>query len=58
MNWIDTKEIRQKEVMAFVFTNDIYKTINSDFLDALKHYDICKLIPWSKKENFKERLAA
>ena len=55
--WIDTKEIRPSDSLAFAFLNDSDQTIPAAVVDALNNYDV-KPIPWSVRESVREELAA
>ena len=57
LSWVDTKEARPTNSVAYAVLNDREKTIADGVVEALKSYDITPL-PWSQREEFKERLAA
>ena len=57
LSWVDTKEARPTNSVAYAVLNDREKTIADGVVEALKSYDINPL-PWSQREEFKERLAA
>jgi hypothetical protein len=55
--WVDTKEVRPADSTAFAILNDHGRQISNAVQDALRSYDITP-IAWSKRGEFKERLAA
>src|SRR6218665_2624953 len=55
--WLDTKEVRPSDSQAFAILNDRDRQIGDAVPDALRSYDIVP-IAWSKREEFRERLAA
>ncbi len=55
--WNDTKEVRSPDSTAYGILNDTEQAISPDVLEALKQYGV-KSIPWSKREEFVEELAA
>jgi hypothetical protein len=55
--WVDTKEVRPSDSIAFAILNDKEKHISDSVRDALQSYEITP-IEWSKRDEFKERLAA
>ena len=55
--WIDTKEVRPSDSKAYAFLNDTEHAIQRPVFDALRSYEVTP-IPWSKRENIREELAA
>jgi hypothetical protein len=55
--WIDTKEVRPPDSRAFAILNDTEQPVSSAVLDALHNYDVFP-VPWSKREDIREELAA
>jgi len=55
--WVDTKEVRSSDSLAYAILNDTEKTLSEDVSEALKSYGITP-VPWSRRENYKEELAA
>lgn len=55
--WIDTKEIRSPESRAYALLNDAEQGVSPAVVDALQSYDVHP-IPWSKREEVREELAA
>ena len=53
----DTREARAKGSEAYAALNDQSRAISSEVTDALKAYDV-EPIPWSRREDFAERLAS
>ena len=56
-SWIDTKEVRPANSRAYAILNDAEHTPTGTVLDALKNYDVLP-VPWSRREEVKEELAA
>lgn len=57
LSWVDTKEARPSNSIAYAVLNDKERTISDGVVEALKNYDITPL-PWSRRNDFRERLAA
>jgi hypothetical protein len=57
LSWVDTKEARPSDSVAFAILNDKERNISDGVVEALASYDITPL-PWSRREEYKERLAA
>jgi len=55
--WVDTKEVRPSDSVAFAVLNDRDRPVSEGVIEALKNYNITPL-PWSHRGEFKERLAA
>lgn len=55
--WVDTKEARPAGSIAYAVLNDRDHAIGEAVTEALTSYEINPL-PWSRKEEFRERLAA
>jgi len=56
-SWTDTKANRPGDSQFFVLLNDEGDNVNVEVFDAFKHYDVTP-IPWSKKDEFLDLLAA
>jgi hypothetical protein len=56
-SWIDTREVRPANSKAYAVLNDMEHAPLVSVLDALKNYEV-KPVPWSKREEIKEELAA
>ncbi len=56
-SWIDTKDVRSQESKVYAILNDAERSLNPSIVDALKSYDVVP-VPWSKKEDVREALAA
>ncbi|RLB92259.1 MAG: hypothetical protein DRH50_10010 [Deltaproteobacteria bacterium] len=56
-SWIDTKEVRPADSKAFALLNDSEQSVSTAVLDALRNYDVTP-VPWSKREEVREELAA
>jgi len=56
-SWIDTKEVRPPDSIAYAILNDSEQSLSSAVVDALRSYDV-KPIPWSTREDAREELAA
>lgn len=57
LSWVDTKEARPSNSIAYAVLNDKERTISDGVVEALRNYDITPL-PWSHRAEFRERLAA
>lgn len=57
LSWVDTKETRPNNSIAYAILNDKERTISDGVVEALKSYDITPL-PWSQRDEFRDRLAA
>lgn len=55
--WIDTKEVRSLDSRAYAFLNDSERSVSIAVTDALRSYEV-KPIPWSRREDVREELAA
>ena len=55
--WVDTKDVRPADSLAFAILNDRDHKVSEAVQDALRSYDITP-IAWTKREEFRERLAA
>ena len=55
-SWIDTRETRPTASECFVLLNDA-EGISAGVLTSLEQYDMVP-VPWGKREQFSERLAA
>jgi hypothetical protein len=56
-SWVDTREVRPPDSKAYAFLNDSELPVSPSVLDALASYDV-RPIPWSKREDVREELAA
>lgn len=57
MAWVDTKETRPQGSEAYALLNDTEGRIPTAVADALTSYDVLA-IPWTHREDFRDRLAA
>lgn len=55
--WVDTKDARPLGSVAYAILNDRDHSIGDSVLDALTSYEISPL-PWSRRDEYRERLAA
>lgn len=55
--WVDTKETRREDSLAYAFLNDFEEKPHRDLTDALENYEV-KVVPWSNKERYIKELAA
>ena len=55
--WVETKEVRSPETMAYAFLNDTEQNIANNVLDALQNYDV-KPVLWTRREDVRIELAA
>lgn len=56
-SWLDTREVRPKDSVLYAVLNDKEKKIPNSVEDALHSYDI-QTVPWSRREDYAERLSA
>ena len=56
-SWVDTREVRRADSKAYALLNDSEQYVSTDVLDALRSYDVTP-VPWSKREEVREELAA
>jgi hypothetical protein len=56
-SWIDTKEVRPANSLAYAFLNDSDHAPVSNVVDALKNYGVRPVL-WTKREELKEELVA
>lgn len=52
--WVDTKDVRPANSLAFAVLNDRERKVSDAVQDALRSYDITP-ITWSKREEFREQ---
>ena len=55
--WVDTKDVRAGESVAYAILNDSDRPISQAVPDALRNYDV-RPITWSNREKAREELAA
>ena len=55
--WVDTKEVRSSDSLAYAILNDTEKKLSEDAPDALRSYEITP-VRWSQREDYREELAA
>lgn len=56
-SWVDTKEVRPPDSLAFTFLNDSEVMPSAAVLDALRNYAVRPVL-WSERETVREELAA
>lgn len=56
-SWIDTKEVRPENSLAYAFLNDADHTPVSTVVDALKNYGVRPVL-WTKREELREEFVA
>jgi len=56
-SWVDTKEVRPPGSVAYAVLNDREHSISDAVIEALESYEIAPM-PWSRREEFREKLAA
>lgn len=56
-SWVDTKEVRPPDSLAFTFLNDSDVSPSAAVLDALRNYEVRPVL-WSERETVREELAA
>nr|WP_233170939.1 DUF1829 domain-containing protein [Herbaspirillum sp. ASV7] len=55
--WVDTKDVRPPDSLAFAALNDRDRKVSDPVKEALLSYDITPIV-WSKREEFRGRLVA
>ncbi|MEX2238948.1 MAG: DUF1829 domain-containing protein [Dehalococcoidia bacterium] len=55
--WIDIKDVRKPDATAYVLVNDQEVEPPTAVYEALRSYDVVP-VPWSKRDDFREALAA
>jgi len=55
--WVETKEVRSPNAMAYAFLNDSEQAIAASVLDALQSYEVIP-VPWSRRDDVRLALAA
>jgi hypothetical protein len=55
--WLDTRETRPSNSRLYAFLNDGDSTVSGSVAGALKNYEL-EPVPWSKRDDFREALAA
>lgn len=55
--WVDTKEVRPSDSVAYAVLNDKERNVSDGVVEALGSYNITPL-RWSQRDEFRERLAA
>lgn len=56
-SWIDSKEVRSPDARAYAILNDSEQPASESVLEALQNYEV-RPIPWSNRDNAREKLAA
>lgn len=56
-SWVDTKESRPPGSVAYAILNDREHSISDAVVEALTSYEIAPL-PWSRRDEYRDRLAA
>jgi hypothetical protein len=56
-SWIDTKQVRASDSIAYAVLNDTEHPISQSVVDALRNYDV-KPVLWSTREQVRQELAA
>ena len=55
--WSDVKVTRRDDSIGYIILNDKVH-INSSLIDAVNNYEGMKAIPWSKRDEYRDALAA
>jgi len=55
--WLDTKDVRPADSIAFAVLNDREHKVSNPVVEALRNYNITP-ISWSQRNDFSEKLAA
>ena len=56
-SWVDTREVRSPDSLAYAILNDMENPISENVLAAMHSYDVHP-IPWSDRDKAREELAA
>ena len=56
-SWLDTKDVRSPDTLAYAILNDEEKTVSASVMDAIRNYGI-RPLPWSDREQARQDLAA
>lgn len=56
MAWLDTREVRPENSVAYAFLNDNERDVPSAVTDALRSYSITP-VPWSRRDTMQQALA-
>ncbi len=56
-SWVDTREVRSEDAMAYAVLNDSERIVPVNVIDALHNYGVTPVL-WSKKDNVRSELAA
>ena len=55
--WLDTREVRPPASRAYAFLNDAETDVQGPVLRSMQEYDV-RPIPWSRRERYRDELAA
>ncbi|MBM3157408.1 MAG: DUF1829 domain-containing protein [Chloroflexi bacterium] len=55
--WIDTREVRPSESVAYALLNDTERPVSPDVIEALRSYEV-NPVPWSNRDSVREEFAA
>jgi hypothetical protein len=56
-SWVDTREVRAEDAMAYAVLNDSERMVPSNVIEALHNYGVTPVL-WSKKDQVRPELAA
>lgn len=56
-SWIDARDARSSETLAYAILNDSERTISDNVLDAMRGFDV-RPVPWSSREEARNELVA
>lgn len=56
-SWIDTKDVRSPDSLAYALLNDTESSVSNSVISAIKNYDVIPVL-WSKRETAIQSLAA
>ena len=54
--WLDTRDVREPDTIAFAILNDAERLVPGAVVDALRSYEIQSIL-WSQREPNSSRLA-
>jgi hypothetical protein len=55
--WLDTKEARPPQSVAYAILNDSSKTVREDVMEAFRNYQVVPIL-WSKRDSVSSELAS
>ncbi len=56
-SWIDTREVRPVDALAYAILNDYQQEVSENVLDAMRNYEVQPIL-WSNRDEARDELAA